>query len=286
MIRLSKLIAILFVQTLLTAAIAQSENLQLALELAREGDHDAAAIEFRRLALGDSSQSERAAYYWFAGHQYGRAGDYDRAEDMLDRAEDMDWNIVDQATLLRAENAQGRRRVNEVEFYFESLLPREDEATRYAALRLASLRLRQGDFDTARELLSEHAPEDTATLEALSRYRDGSDKSPVVGGLLGMIPGFGHFYSGEYANGLRAMILNAIFIYGMVETASNDHWGAFTVITFFELTWYSGSIYGGIDAAHRHNRDRLERAVDGIEGNSSFEPQWQAAPAIGIEFTF
>ena len=286
MIRCDKLVALLSLCALLAAGLAQGGTRRLALELAREGDHLPAALEFRRLALGDAEEEERAGYYWLAGHQYGLAGDYERSEDMLDRAEDLDWDILDSATLLRAENAVGRRRPNEAEFYFESLLPREDEATRYAALRLASLRLRQGKFGSARQLLSEHAPDDNVALESLRRYRAGSDKSPVVGGMLGMIPGFGHFYSGEYANGLRAMILNAIFIYGMVETASDDHWGAFTVITFFELTWYSGSIYGGIDAAHRHNRDRLERAVDGIEGNSNFEPQWQAAPTIAIEFTF
>ena len=65
-----------------------------------------------------------------------------------------------------------------------------------------------------------------------------------MGGLLGLVPGLGYAYSGEHANALRCLILNGLFIFGMVHTAENDDWGAFSVISFFELTWYSGSIYG------------------------------------------
>ena len=74
---------------------------------------------------------------------------------------------------------------------------------------------------------------------------------------MGLIPGFGYFYSGEYASGLRAILLNGLFIYGMIDTADKDEWGAFAVISFFEFTWYGGSIYGGIDAAYRYNRQRV-----------------------------
>ena len=114
--------------------------------------------------------------------------------------------------------------------------------------------------------------DESRSLQALEAYANGRDKSPLAGGLWGLIPGAGYWYSGEVANGFRSLILNTLFIYGMVDTAQDEQWGAFTVITFFEITWYSGSIYGGVDAAQRYNRNRLETAIHTIESDMSYRP--------------
>jgi hypothetical protein len=101
-----------------------------------------------------------------------------------------------------------------------------------------------------------------------------------------MVPGLGYAYSGEYANALRSLILNGVFGFGMWHTAREEQWGAFGVITFCEFTWYSGSIYGGIDAAHRYNRERLEEAAEAIRGGADFEPDVAAWPLLRLKFTF
>jgi hypothetical protein len=268
------------------AALAEIAVPRLAAELAREQDHNAAALEFRRLALAGASADERGGYYWLAGHQYMRAGDSQRSNEMLDRAEAAASALIGPASLLRAENALRQRDPEAASFYFESFGATDADAARYAARRLAAIRLRAGDIDAAERLLTADDPGHEPGLAAIADYRSGRDKSPALGGLLGILPGLGHAYSGEYANGLRCLILNAVFIYGMVETAEDEEWGAFAVITFFELTWYSGSIYGGIDAAHRHNRGRLEDSISAIEGQSHYSPKWELAPTIGIEFRF
>ncbi len=123
-------------------------------------------------------------------------------------------------------------------------------------------------------------------LAALKAYERGRDKRPALGGVLGMIPGMGYAYAGEYANAFRSVILNALFIYGMVDTAQNNHWGGFAVITFFEITWYTGSIDGGIDASHRYNQRRLERTLQEIEGDSRFQPEWEQLPTILLRYAF
>ncbi|MBU1909693.1 MAG: hypothetical protein KJ726_06585, partial [Verrucomicrobia bacterium] len=114
----------------------------------------------------------------------------------------------------------------------------------------------------------------------------GRDRSPKLGGMLGFIPGVGYFYAGEWANGFRSILLNSLFLFGMVDTADEEQWGAFAVITFFEFTWYYGSIYGGIDGAHRYNRNRLETAVNGIHGASGFEPESTRLPTVSLKFQF
>lgn len=260
---------------------------KLAIELAREKDHHAAAIEFRRLALGGSREERQGGYYWLAGYQYSLEENADLSDEMLDRAESLDPDLAISGSLLRGRNALARNNADEAAFYYRSLVRSDDQQLGdYAARRLAAIQLRAGDAVSARETLEESASAEDAAFEAIEDYRQGDDKSPVVGGLLGIVPGLGHAYSEEYANGLRCLILNSLFIYGMAHTAQEEDWGAFAVISFFELTWYSGSIYGGIDSAHRYNRQRLDDCVKRIEGNAGYSPDWKMTPTIRLEFKF
>lgn len=104
--------------------------------------------------------------------------------------------------------------------------------------------------------------------------------------MLGLVPGLGYVYSGEYANAARSLILNALFIWGMVETAADDQWAVFSVLTFAEFTWYSGSIYGGLDAAHRHNQRRNDAAVRDVRGEKRLAPDLNQVPIVALKFEF
>ena len=100
-----------------------------------------------------------------------------------------------------------------------------------------------------------------------------------------MVPGMGYAYSGEWANALRSLLLNGLFAWAMAETAEDDEWALFGVCTFFEITWYSGSIYGGIDAAHRWNERRgaeTERVLREAAGRP--EPVMGMLPVLRVEF--
>ncbi len=101
-----------------------------------------------------------------------------------------------------------------------------------------------------------------------------------------MVPGLGYAYSGEWGNMVRSMILNGLFIWAMTETAIDDEWALFGVCTFFELTWYTGSIYGGIDAAHRHNAARLDGAVRAVQGDGGADVETGALPVVKLKFRF
>lgn len=270
------------------AGAQAAPELPLAAELAAEGDHAGAALEYRRLAGDAPSGEARGGWYWASAFEYWSAGEYELADRMLNRAEDAQPALGAPALLLRGENAQSARKWAESDFYFESVLRGgggDDEKT-FASRRLAAGRLQQKDPAGAAAALGlAPVPQDTARA-ALEEYARGRDKSPLLGGLLGIIPGFGYFYAGEWASGVRSILLNSLFLFGMVDTADKEQWGAFAVITFFEFTWYSGSIYGGIDGAHRYNRDRLEAAAGGIGGAAGFEPDPAAWPAVRLKFRF
>lgn len=269
-------------------AAAEDSTLRLALILDQEEDIRGSAIEFRRLAMDEKEASERAAYYWTAAYQYHRIAEDDVADRLLDQAEDADGKLGVALALLRADSAWARKQSGEALFYWQGVLRQEDhpDAQRLAGQRLAAMNLRQGDTAEARRLLLDMPSDQSRALKALEEYERGRDKSVRLGGWLGAVPGLGYAYAGEYANALRSLILNALFIYGMVDTAENDHWGGFAVITFFEVTWYTGSIYGGVDSTLRYNRQRLDRAVEGVEGVAHYEPQWDQLPALKLRYRF
>ena len=266
----------------------QPPVLRLAIELAGDGDHHGAAVEFRRLALASQDAKTQGACYWSAAYEYWKNKDLDAADNMLNRAEDAAPELRAEALLLRTERELSLRSWETASFYSQSLLSGSAtaELKTLAARKLAAARLQQKNIPAAREALSKSPANPGEATAALDAYAVGRDKKPKVGGLLGMIPGFGYFYSGEYASGFRSIILNGLFIYGMVDTADKDQWGAFAVITFFEFTWYSGSIYGGIDAAHRFNRNRLDAAVGAVNGEAGFEPDYQQLPTLTLQFRF
>ncbi len=266
----------------------ETPDASLAITLQTEGHPRSAAIEWRRRALQTPDPDARAGYYWAAAYQYLQANDPATAETMLDAAEDASWDIESEALILRAQAASQRNDRNTAAFYWSSIKrsPSQPETERIARQRLATYAVQAGDIPQARLLLQQSPEDEAQALQALDRFEQGRDKSPRIGGLLGMIPGMGYAYAGEYGNMIRSLILNTIFIYGMVDTAQKDQWGAFAAITFFELTWYSGSIYGGIDASHRYNQRRRNELYHDINGNTRFAPDWYAIPKITLEFSF
>jgi tetratricopeptide (TPR) repeat protein len=281
------------------AAPEPSPTQALAYELALEGNHAAAAIEYRRLALSEIQPERRAGYYWAAAYEYGQAKKFDLASRMLDHFDENSQNLTAPALLLRGETAMRSGRTEEAEFYYQSVLnTTSNSATEssppdlllksrmVAGRRLAQTLVARGNIQQAKEILTADPTDTSAVIKALDRYAQRHDKKPWIGGLLGMIPGLGYAYSDEYANGLRSLILNGLFIYAMVDTGQDEEWGAFAAIAFFEVTWYTGSIYGGIDAAHRYNKDRQDECLQAIDQVSGFSADLRQIPIVSLRFNF
>jgi len=272
------------------AADDDTRTLRLAAELAVEGRHESAAIEYRRLALAARDADSRAAYWWAAGCAYARARQWGTANAMLDRAEQETSAIRIPAVLLRVDAAIGSGDLQQARFYLDGLAgsPLGRFTNDWVCGRAAGIAVREGKLQAAHESLTGMSRSDNRdrALTALTQYERGRNRIPAIGGVLGLVPGLGYAYSGEYANAMRSLLLNSLFMWGMAETSHERHWGAFAVISFFEITWYSGSIYGGIDAAHRFNRRRLDACVNDVDIDPPPEPDWNALPVVSLRFGF
>jgi TolA-binding protein len=95
-------------------------------------------------------------------------------------------------------------------------------------------------------------------------------KSPALAGLMSaVIPGTGHFYTDRYRDGTVALLLNAAFLAAGIQAVSTGHEAAAGVLLFFEAAWYSGAIYGAVNAAQKYNRDTEARWLQGLERQHS-----------------
>ncbi len=253
----------------LSSATPPASRLTLASDLLETGDFARSALEYRRLAADlEPGDSQLPDLYLAAADAYRREESWERLGKMLDKAEDDGAGGSAPLLFLRIQQAEGTRDWFSAGDYAVELAEaaKDDERlVRYARRTAAADFLRANAVDDAKTAL-EGDPDRAA---AIDHYLAGHDKSPTLGGFLGIVPGLGYAYSGEYGNALRSLFLNGLFGWAMFATAEDDQWALFSVATFFELTWYTGSIYGGIDAAHRHNRERLDSAVREIRGDDA-----------------
>jgi len=272
-----------------TSLCADDATTRVALDFEADGEYEASAITFRRQALLEEDAQRAGQWYWFAAYEYAKDQKWKLSNKMLDRAEDSAALSVAMPTAwLRAENALRERDWNAAVFYFDSmrLSAPNDDLRSFAARGSAAAHLRNRDIAAARDVLSEYGRTPDALLTSVDHYAEGRDKKPWLGGVLGIIPGCGYLYSGEYWNATRSLFLNGLFGWGMYETGRRDQWAAFSVITFFEAIWFSGSIYGGIDAAQRYNRDRLDTVVNAVRGDEQLRPDATRIPVIMLGFSF
>jgi tetratricopeptide (TPR) repeat protein len=113
-------------------------------------------------------------------------------------------------------------------------------------------------------------PSSRALAEAAREGEQLPRKSPALAGLMSaVIPGTGHFYTGRWRDGTIALLLNGAFLAAGIEAVSAGNEAAAGVLLFFEAAWYSGTIYGAVNAAHKYNLDLEDRWLQGLERQHS-----------------
>ena len=79
------------------------------------------------------------------------------------------------------------------------------------------------------------------------------EKSPVIGGLLSVIPGLGHVYAGRYADGARSFLFNTAFTSLSVFSFRERQYVLAGIFTTIEALLYVSNIYGGVNAVLQEN---------------------------------
>lgn len=153
----------------------------------------------------------------------------------------------------------------------------QTEAIRaYASYLLAWTNLSQGDFElaartfvrlsgVAEKALALSGLDMRELADAAAKAKSLERKSPTAAGVLSAcLPGAGHFYCGRYRDGCAAFALNAAFVGASVEAYRKRIYVAGGIASSVALIFYSGTIYGAVNAAHKFNRSEREEFLQDL----------------------
>lgn len=116
----------------------------------------------------------------------------------------------------------------------------------------------------------------SAALDSARFDQDGllaSRKNPALAGCLAILPGAGYAYCGRFHDAATAFLFNAAMMCAAWEAFDEGHDALGAVVSFVELGFYTGSIYGSITAAHKYNRNRTRVFLKQLEPlRVSFSP--------------
>jgi TolA-binding protein len=248
--------------------------------LFNEGDYFRAITEYKRFLFLHPADARSGIVQLQIGLSYQRGQQWDDARQTFEAIAQQhpDPKIRAEAAYLIGETAfrQGRyaQAIADLRPVAQQYGPSSiGERARYL-LGWSYLRTRQwleasqtfASIDTASSLF----PSSRALAEAAREGKHLPRKSPALAGLMsGIIPGTGHFYTGRWRDGTVALLLNGAFLAAGIEAVSAGNEAAAALLLFFEAAWYSGAIYGAVNAAHKYNRDLEERWLQGLERQHS-----------------
>jgi tetratricopeptide (TPR) repeat protein len=89
-----------------------------------------------------------------------------------------------------------------------------------------------------------------------------SRKNPGLAAGLAIFPGAGYAYCGRFHDAVVSFLFNSSLMYAAYEAFDNDHEALGVVVSFVELGFYMGSIYGSTTAAHKHNKYQVDAFLD------------------------
>lgn len=149
-----------------------------------------------------------------------------------------------------------------------------------AAYLLAWTELELGQDTIALERFrSLHFPHQPDLVAQVQRFQHLPQKSPVLAGVLSILPGAGHVYIGQPMIGLTAFLWNGLFGYALYEAIVNRQIGLSIALGVFEFLWYSGSIFGAVSGAMKFNRDARRNALEDLRERYDDRPEsWPPAP--------
>ena len=245
---------------------------RFASQLRAEGDYYRAITEYRRLLFHFPASRHADAARKAVARCYVAAERWTEAEDWLAELEGTfagkplgQWATFEKATArFAAESYEGAAAA------FDEFLAEHPKAPQAhdAQWRRAWSCVLAHRFDRAEAAFaaiqppSPYANAAQELAQASRRLAGRRRKSPLLAGILGIVPGLGHFYCGRYKDGAVALVFNGMLGWGAVSAFSHGAKAAGVVISLFGANFYLGSIFGGVNWAHRTNRARAQKQID------------------------
>ncbi len=265
---------------------SESEQLGFAHSLLDEGDHYRAIGEYKRfLYLYPESPAADEARLAIA-RAYVRGG---QAEAAVEHLRSLSGRSPEWRARSLLEVGWARHTGGEFEaatrslrsFLSDAELVRTPEQLDRARYLLGWALLNQGEGAGASESFSAVSsfPGQKPLTEAARNWKALPRKSPLLAGVLSVVPGAGHVYIGEPVTGVAAFIWNGLFGYALYESIRREQLGVAVLLGVLESLWYSGTIFGAVSGAQKYNRDVRREALDRLRAEYDDHPErWPLPP--------
>jgi len=272
----------------LTGTPEVEPQLGFARSLLAEGDYYRAIGEYKRLLYlyPDSPAAEEARLA--IGRAYVHGGQAEAAQDyFLSLAKlSPEWTSRVNLELGWARYVEGRPEAAALSLraFLREQGSRQGAEVDRARYLLGWALLSEGNGEAAAEAFATVSPfpgQGPLTQSARS-WGTLPRKSPVLAGVLSVIPGAGHLYIGEPVVGLGALAWNGLFSFALYESIRREQVGVAVLLGALELLWYSGTIFGAVSGAQKYNRDVRRQELDALRTRYSDRPEsWPpTAPAL------
>ncbi|HAS82335.1 MAG TPA: hypothetical protein DCS43_06590, partial [Verrucomicrobia bacterium] len=241
-----------------------------------EKDYYRAITEYKRVAHLHPATDVAANARYMIGLSYFRGEKWDAAQaafQQLNRMEVPD-PLARRALLMMGECAYRNGDYGTALDLFQTFAVEhpEDPKAEDAGMRMAQsyVHLEKEPFavQQAERMITQDPPSERVARmhTALQEIDRIPRKSPrLAGALSAVLPGAGQLYTGRSGDALLSFLLNSGLIIAAVVAFNNDEPVAGGLIAAVELTWYSGNIYGAVNAAHKYNRDQRSRFIENLD---------------------
>ena len=276
-------------------AFSADRILAFAAQLMQQREYYRAITEYRRFLFSfphDKRQSKaqfRIGLAFYGGRDYGEA--LKAFGEVAELHPDSPHGKLARLWQGECRMRQGKFEAAENLFGAAGLILADEVPGDHAVYRHAWALLYQQQWQEARKqfqsLPFSHSFRETARhiAEAIPYIEHSPRKSPVLAGVLSAaLPGSGQFYVGRRGDALLALLLNTLFVAGIVEAISQDRPAVAGLLGFFEAGWYAGNILGAVNGAHKYNALQGRKFIEEMEQQFPYEPPRSSltTPTLGI----
>jgi len=243
-----------------------------------KGEYSRAVDEYKRFAyfFPDDDRVEQAMY------QCGMAFYLDRRyadaaasfNEVISKFTDSEWAVKSYFML-----SESHIRLNQSDFAVITLhnlitLSDNRDIKDEAYYRLGWIYIETASWDNARIYFEKISPSNREKFRLqrlsaeLAQETGIARKRPTLAGALSLVPGSGQLYCERYQDALIAFLLNGALIWAAYEAFDNDNNALGALLTFVEVGFYAGNIYGAVGSAHKYNRSQTEKFIQNLKKNT------------------
>jgi tetratricopeptide (TPR) repeat protein len=94
-------------------------------------------------------------------------------------------------------------------------------------------------------------------------------KSPLLAGVMSVIPGLGYAYSGHFQTAISALPVNGLLAFATYSNFSKANYGMGALTAVFNVSFYLGNVYGSVNSAKRYNQMQKQSIINKLKFNSN-----------------